>query len=123
MGMRNSRLQRRAKRKFRIRRKISGTAEKPRLSVFRSSKHIYCQAVDDLGGRTLAAASTMDKEVRTALAGYPGNRDAAAVVGTKLAERLKAQGVAEAVFDRGGNRFHGRVKALADAVREGGLQF
>ena len=119
----NSRQERRIKRKNRVRRKIHGTAEKPRLSVFRSSKHIYVQAVDDLAGVTLASASTCDKEVRGQLEGYTGNVDAAKTVGKILADRLKQKGVTAAVFDRGGNFYHGRVKALAEGARENGVAF
>ena len=93
---------------------------RPRLSVFRSSKHIYAQVIDDEKGATLAAASTLEKDI----AGEKGgNKDAAAAVGKAIAERAKAAGVAEVVFDRGDYMFHGRVKALADAAREGGLSF
>jgi large subunit ribosomal protein L18 len=118
-----SRYDRKAKRKARIRRQISGNAEKPRLSVFRSARHIYVQAIDDLSGKTLAAAATTEKPVAEQIKGYPGNRDAAVVVGKAIAERLLKLGVSRAVFDRGGNRYHGRIKALADAAREGGLKF
>lgn len=106
----------------RIRGSLKGTAERPRLAVFRSVKHIYVQAIDDGSGHTLAAASTVDPECRTQVKGA-GNIDAAKVVGKAIAARLQAKGVNAAVFDRGGFRYHGRVKALADAAREGGLQF
>lgn len=119
----NSRYDRRLKRQNRIKKKIRGSAEKPRLSVFRSAKHIYVQAVNDQDGNTLAAASTGEKEMSDKLKKSTGNTDAATMVGKTIAERLKKLGVADAVFDRGGNRYHGRVKALADAAREGGLQF
>lgn len=103
----------------RLRRAANG---KPRLSVYRSGKHIYVQVIDDLAGRTLAAASTLEKDVRTQ--GKSGaNIDAAEVVGKLIAERAVAAGVSQVVFDRGGYRYHGRVKALADAAREGGLKF
>jgi len=92
------------------------------LTVFRSSKHIYAQLIDDLSGVTLAAASTASAEVRSGTA-YGGNIKAAVVVGKKLAEAAKAKGIGKAAFDRGHYRYHGRVKALADAAREGGLQF
>jgi large subunit ribosomal protein L18 len=118
-----SRSDRRDKRKFRIRKHISGSADKPRLSVFRSAKHIYVQAIDDLSGKTLAAAATTEKTVAEHIKGYSGNSAAAQAVGKAIAERLLKLGVQTAVFDRGGNRFHGRVKALADAAREGGLKF
>ncbi len=101
----------------RVRNKLSGTAECPRLAVFRSLKHIYAQVIDDSAGRTLASASTNDKDSD----GYGGNVAAATAVGKKVAERAKAAGVAKVVFDRGGHRFHGRVKALAEAVQQAGL--
>ena len=95
-------------------------AGKPRLSVHRSGRHIYAQVIDDIAGKTLAAASTLDKDLK----GKTGaTRDGAAKVGKTLAERAKAAGVSTVVFDRGGFLFHGRVKALADAAREGGLEF
>jgi large subunit ribosomal protein L18 len=96
--------------------------ERPRLSVFRSSKHIYAQVIDDEAGRTLAAASTLDKDLKAALK-TGADRAAAGQVGRLLAERAKSAGVAAVVFDRGGYRYHGRVKALAEGAREGGLQF
>ncbi len=95
---------------------------KPRLSVFRSGKHIYAQVIDDLAGRTVAAASTLDKEIRDGLK-TGANRDAAAQVGKVIAERAKSAGVVTVVFDRGGYLYHGRVKALGDAAREAGLNF
>ncbi|HJM50488.1 MAG TPA: 50S ribosomal protein L18 [Alphaproteobacteria bacterium] len=95
---------------------------RPRLSVFRSSKNIYAQIIDDAEGRTLAAASSLDKDLRAELKAG-GNTAAATRVGTLIAERAKAAGVEVVVFDRGGNLFHGRVKALAEAAREGGLKF
>jgi large subunit ribosomal protein L18 len=110
------------RRRNHVRRKIVGTAERPRLSVFRSSKHIYAQLIDDLNGVTLATASSTAPGVRTALP-YGGNIKAAAVVGKELAETAKTKGISKAAFDRGHYRYHGRVKALADAAREGGLQF
>jgi len=108
------------RRRRRVRNAIKGTAARPRLSVFRSSKHIYAQLIDDLNGVTLAAASSGGKE---AAGKYGGNIDAAKEVGKKLAEAAKAKGISAAAFDRGHYRYHGRVKALADAAREGGLQF
>lgn len=123
MAKLGSRSERRGKRKFRIRKRISGSAEKPRLSVFRSAKHIYVQAIDDAQGKTLASAATTEKAVAEQIKGYTGNVAAAQVVGKAIAERLLKQGVKLAVFDRGGNRYHGRVKALADAARASGLQF
>jgi large subunit ribosomal protein L18 len=110
------------RRRNHVRRKIVGTAERPRLSVFRSSKHIYAQLIDDLNGVTLATASSAAPGVRAALP-YGGNVKAAVVVGKELAEAAKTKGISKAAFDRGHYRYHGRVKALADAAREGGLQF
>jgi large subunit ribosomal protein L18 len=107
------------RRAHRVRNKVQGTSERPRLSVFRSSKHIYAQLIDDMTGVTLAAASTAGK----AGGKYGGNVKAAKEVGSKLAEAAKAKGITKAAFDRGHYRYHGRVKALADAAREGGLQF
>jgi large subunit ribosomal protein L18 len=109
----------RDRRHRRVRKKVQGTAERPRLAVFRSSKHIVAQVIDDDAGVTLAAASTHEKDFD----GYGGNSDAAARIGALAAERAKAAGVSKVVFDRGGNRYHGRVKALADAAREAGLDF
>jgi len=119
LGSRTKRLE---KRKFRIRQKIQGLPSKPRLSVFRSAKHIYVQAIDDLAGKTVAAASTKDKELRPSISGYTGNATAATAVGKAIAERLKKLGVERAVFDRGGNRYHGRIKAIAEGAREAGLK-
>jgi large subunit ribosomal protein L18 len=112
----------RLRRRRHVRRKIVGTPERPRLTVFRSSKHIYAQLIDDLSGRTLAAASSVTPEVHKDMP-YGGNVKAAKVVGKKLAETAKERGIQKAAFDRGHYRYHGRVKALADAAREGGLQF
>ena len=111
------------RRQGRVRYRISrATQRRPRLTVFRSSKHIYAQVIDDLSGHTLVAASSLDKGLRASLKSGAG-KDAAAAVGKLLAERAKAAGVTAVVFDRGGYLFHGRVKALADAAREGGLNF
>ncbi|MBI1357617.1 MAG: 50S ribosomal protein L18 [Acidobacteria bacterium] len=104
----------------RIRRTLRGGPERPRLAVFRSLKHIYAQVIDDIAGRTVASASTQEKDLGLK---YGGNIDAAKAVGKLLAERSKAAGVETVVFDRGGHRYHGRVKALADAAREAGLKF
>ena len=112
----------RIRRKVTIRKKISGTPERPRLTVFRSAKHIYAQVIDDSRGVTLAAASSLDKQLKSSLK-TGADRSAASEVGKLIAERAKAAGVTEVVFDRGGYLFHGRVKALADAAREGGLSF
>ena len=113
---------RQLRRRLHVRRKIVGTAERPRLTVFRSSKHIYAQLIDDLTGVTMAAASSADKDVRAG-SPYGGNIKAAKVVGKKLAKVAREKGIAKAAFDRGHYRYHGRIKALADAAREGGLQF
>jgi large subunit ribosomal protein L18 len=110
------------RRRRHVRRNITGTAERPRLSVFRSSKHIYAQLIDDLAGETLAAASSRTADVRKDVA-YGGNTKAAKSVGKHLAAVAKGKGIAKAAFDRGHYRYHGRVKALADGAREGGLQF
>ncbi len=109
---------RQLRRRNHVRRKVVGTAERPRMSVFRSSKHIYVQLIDDLSGLTLGAASTTGKE-----AIYGGNIKAAKIVGQKIAELAKTRGIEKVAFDRGHYRYHGRVKALADAAREAGLQF
>ena len=106
----------------RVRVKISGTPERPRLNVFRSLKHIYVQVIDDTNGYTLAAASTVDEDV-VALANKKNKKDQAALVGTTIADRAKAAGITEVVFDRGGYLYHGRVKALAEAARKAGLIF
>jgi len=111
------------RREKRVRHRVAMSAKgKPRLSVFRSSKHIYAQIIDDGAGRTVAAASSLDKGLREGLKSG-ADKAAAAAVGKLIAERGKAAGVAAVVFDRGGYLFHGRVKALADAAREGGLAF
>jgi large subunit ribosomal protein L18 len=109
----------RDRRHRRVRKKVYGTAERPRLAVFRSSRHIVAQLIDDVAGVTLAAASTNEK----GFDGYGGNVEAARRIGELAAERAKAAGIEQVVFDRGGNRYHGRVKALADAAREAGLDF
>jgi large subunit ribosomal protein L18 len=106
----------------RVRTRVSGTPERPRLSVYRSVGHIYTQVIDDRSGHTLASASSVDKETKRALKGG-GNIASAKAVGKIIAERAKAAGVSTVVFDRGGYKYHGRVKALADAAREAGLQF
>ncbi|GAB0113450.1 50S ribosomal protein L18 [Acidisoma sp. C75] len=113
------RARRRERLRFQLRQKSGGRV---RLSVFRSSKHIYAQVIDDAAGRTLAAASSLDRDLRTALK-TGADTDAAAAVGKLVAERALAAGVKEVVFDRGAYLYHGRVKALADAAREGGLAF
>ena len=109
----------RLKRHTRVRGKISGTPERPRLNVFRSNANIYAQIIDDVNGVTLVSASTLDKEFE----GAAGNCEAAKKVGAMLAERAKAKGISVVVFDRGGYVYHGRVAALAEGAREGGLEF
>jgi large subunit ribosomal protein L18 len=102
---------------------LFGTPERPRLSVFRSSKHIYAQLIDDHAGKTLASVASSNAEVRGAELKTGANIAAAKVIGRAIAERAKALGITKVAFDRGGRKYHGRVKALADAAREGGLQF
>ncbi|MBX3367200.1 MAG: 50S ribosomal protein L18 [Phycisphaeraceae bacterium] len=110
---------RRTRRKIGIRKRVAGTAERPRLSIYRSLGHIYAQLINDLDGTTIVAASSRDKDA----AGTPGNTKSAADVGSRLAAKAKQSGVSAVVFDRNGFRYHGRVKALADAAREAGLKF
>ena len=109
-------------RKFSIRNRLSGTGERPRLTVFPSVKHIYAQVIDDMAGRTLASAGTVGKSAVVG-DGKSGNTAAAAAVGRAIAERARAAGISKVAFDRNGRRYHGRVKALADAAREAGLEF
>ena len=110
----------RKRRAFRVRKRISGTAERPRLMINRTGKHVYCQLIDDVAGKTLASASTRDKDLRSQVKNG-GNKDAAAAVGKAIAEKAAAAGVKTVCFDRGRFRYHGRVAALADAVREAGI--
>jgi large subunit ribosomal protein L18 len=110
----------RTRRHRRVRKKVRGTTARPRLSVFRSSRHTYAQVIDDANGRTIASASTMETDARTATS---GTVDSAKAVGKRLGERAKAAGVTAVVFDRGGFRYHGRVAAVADGARETGLEF
>lgn len=112
----------RRRRHLRLRKKVVGTPERPRLAVFRSLHHIHAQVIDDLAGHTLVAASTVEPEVRKALKST-GNAEAANYVGKLIGERAKAAGITQVVFDRGGNLYHGRVKALAEGAREAGLGF
>lgn len=111
----------RLRRKKRIRKKVYGTVERPRLSIFRTAGHMYAQVIDDISGRTLAAASTLSEDIGHD--GHKGNIAAAKAVGKLIAERAKAANIAQVVFDRNGFLYHGRVKALADAARESGLDF
>ena len=109
-------------RHFRVRKRVSGTPERMRLNVFRSSAHIYAQIIDDTSGQTRAAASSIDHELRASLDGQP-KMEKSAAVGRLLAERAIAAGISRVAFDRGGYRYHGRIKAVADAAREAGLDF
>ncbi|MDQ6614782.1 MAG: 50S ribosomal protein L18 [Actinomycetota bacterium] len=111
----------RARRHYRVRKKVSGTTARPRLAVFRSNKHISAQVIDDATGRTIAAASSVEKDLRSSL-GHTGNKEASTKVGALVAERAKAAGVTKVTFDRGGFLYHGRVAAVADAAREAGLE-
>jgi large subunit ribosomal protein L18 len=117
--MKGSREQARSRRHTRVRKRVHGTGEKPRLAVYRSNRYIYAQVIDDVEGRTLAAASSQEADLRSSHL----NVETAAKVGTTIASRAKDAGVTTVVFDRGGYRFHGKVKALADAAREAGLEF
>lgn len=112
----------RQRRHRRVRKTVKGTPQRPRLNVFRSTRYIYAQVIDDVDGLTIAAASDLEKEIGPAVAGKPKTERATAV-GKAIAERAKAKGVEQVVFDRGGYRYHGRVKALAEAAREAGLGF
>jgi large subunit ribosomal protein L18 len=120
MITKQSRSEIRVKKHKKIRNKFHGTAERPRLSVFRSEKHIYAQVIDDIKGITLVAASSLDKDLALKVG---SNKEAAQAVGTAIAKKAKAAGIEEVVFDRGGFIYHGRIQALADAAREAGLQF
>ncbi len=112
----------RQRRRFRVRKRTVGTSDRPRLSVFRSHKHISCQVIDDLRAVTLASASTQDKDLADEIK-YGGNKEAAAIVGKVIAERAAAAGVTKITLDRGHYQYHGRIASLADAAREGGLKF
>jgi large subunit ribosomal protein L18 len=116
-----ARLELRKRRHFRVRKKVLGTPERPRLAVFRSSNHFVMQVIDDIAGRTLAAASTHEPSIKTA--GATGSAAAAARVGTAVADKAKAAGITQVVFDRGGFQYHGRVAAAAQAARDAGLEF
>ena len=122
MIKKRSRNEMRVLRHERVRRNLRGTAQKPRLSVFRSLKHISVQVIDDDLGCTMVSASTVEKDMKGQLE-KTGNRDAAVLIGKTIAERALSKGIKAVVFDRGGHRFHGRVQALADAAREAGLEF
>src|ERR1700734_3455337 len=120
MASTQEKLRLKTRRHARIRAKVSGTAARPRLAVFRSNRHIAAQVIDDSIGHTIAAASTVEPSIR---GGSTGNVDAAKAVGTLVAERAKDKGITSVVFDRGGSTYHGRVAALADAARAAGLEF
>jgi len=122
MNSSQKRYESRVRRHARVRKNVSGTEVRPRLNVFRSLRHIYAQIIDDDAGCTLVSASTIDRELRDAVDGMEKTA-AAEAVGKVLAERAKAKGVTQVVFDRGGYQYHGRVKALADGARKGGLEF
>lgn len=117
------RLSPRKRRHLRVRARVSGTPERPRLNVFRSNKHIYAQIIDDTRGHTLVAASTLEREVRERFPNPHPKVEEARVVGQVIGERALARGITKVVFDRGGYKYHGRVKALADGARAAGLQF
>jgi large subunit ribosomal protein L18 len=122
MKIKDLRKRRRVRRKRGIRKKINGTSDRPRLTVFRSLTNVYAQIIDDEKGLTLVAASTMGKDLRDQI-GYGGNVEAARIVGKALAEKAKARNIDHVRFDRNGYRYHGRVRALAEAAREAGLRF
>ena len=113
----------RLKRKKRVRKKVRGTSERPRLSIFRSSKNIYAQIIDDTAASTLVDASSMSKDIKPEIAGKGGNREGATILGKIIAERALEKGIKKVVFDRNGFLFHGRIKAIADSAREHGLEF
>lgn len=120
MDKQTGKVVRRSRRRTGIRKRITGTPMRPRLAVFKSLKHIYAQIIDDLAGKTLCSASTREGEGASE---KTGNKGAAAAVGKMIAKKATAAGIKDVAFDRGGFRFHGRIKALADAAREGGLKF
>ena len=122
MSTNSSRADARVRRHARVRRKVAGTPERPRLSVFRSTAEIYAQLIDDQAGHTLISASSIDQDLRSKLDGLK-KLEQARLVGKTVAERARSKGIQQVVFDRGGFRYIGRVKALADAAREGGLDF
>lgn len=118
-----SRAEARNKRRKRVRKKVKGTAERPRLMVYRSSKNIYAQVIDDHASRTLVDASSLSSSIRPHISGKGGNREGASIVGKSIAERALEKGIKKVVFDRNGFLYHGRVKALAESARENGLEF
>ena len=122
MVSKESRSKIRAKKHMRIRNRFSGTAERPRLAVFRSNNHVYAQVIDDVAGKTIVSASTLEKDIKAELKNTD-DIDAASKVGSVVAQRAMEKGIKAVVFDRGGYIYHGKVKALADATREAGLEF
>lgn len=118
-----SRAEARLKRKKRVRTKVRGTPQRPRLSVFRTAKHIYAQIIDDTAAQTLVDASSVSKELRPAVKGKGGNKAGAALVGEAIAKRAAGKGIKQVIFDRNGFLYHGRVKTLAEAARQHGLEF
>jgi large subunit ribosomal protein L18 len=118
-----SRSEARLRRQKRVRRKVKGIPERPRLSVFKSARHIYAQIVDDTSSRTLLTVSSLSKDVRPKIENRGGNKESAAVIGKAIAERALEKGIKRVIFDRNGFLYHGRVKVLADAARAGGLEF
>ncbi len=122
MRIKNKKKANRIRRHFRLRKKISGTPERPRLAVFRSEKHIYVQLIDDTRGNTLCASSTISSDLKDSLE-KTWNKDAAKKIGEDIAKKAKEAGIERVVFDRGGFKYHGRIKALADGAREAGLKF
>ncbi len=113
----------RKRRHVRVRAKVAGTPNRPRLNVFRSSAHMYCQVIDDVAGHTIVAASDLDEDVKNVIGESATKSERAKAVGTVIAQRAKAAGISAVVFDRGGFLYHGRVKAVAEGAREGGLEF
>lgn len=113
----------RKRRHARLRKRVFGTGERPRLAIYRSHQHIYAQIINDEQGHTLVAASSLDPEVRGGDTNYFGNAEAARIIGERIAKKAIEKGIQQVVFDRGGNKYHGRVAALAEAAREHGLQF
>lgn len=122
MNLIKEKLRKRTRRHLRVRQKVVGTGERPRLSVYRSLKHIYCQIINDIEGKTLAAASTQSPDIRSQIT-YGGNLKAAEIVGKKIAEEAKNKGITKVVFDKGGYKYHGRIKALAESARRHNLSF
>ena len=123
MSIEQKQAKRRLRRKSHVRKRVTGTPERPRLTVFRSNKNIYAQIIDDMAGRTLVSASTMEKPVRAQAPGAANNKAAAALVGAALAAKAVEAGIKKVVFDRNGYAYHGRIQELADAARKGGLEF